>query len=70
MRGYSPAYAEIAAPICLHLAERWRKAEAELDECQRRNLEMATITVFRMLASDGPAATERLRRAAAMLKQE
>jgi hypothetical protein len=64
-----PACAEIAGPVCLHLAERWQNAEGNLNECQRRNLQMATIVVLRMLAAEDQGAEVRLKRASTFLKR-
>lgn len=67
MVGSLGACAEVAAPICHHLADRWRAAESQTDVCARRNLEMAMIVVLDLIAAGDATAERILRRAAASL---
>jgi hypothetical protein len=59
--------AEVAGPVCLALAERWNASSGNMDECERHNLEMATIFILRWISSGDQRAERNLLRAAALL---
>jgi hypothetical protein len=56
---------EVTGPVCLYLAERWRKTDDHFDICERHNLEMATMFILRWIEAGD---LEKLRRAGVMLQ--
>jgi hypothetical protein len=60
--------AEVAGPVCLLLAERWHSARDSMDDCERHNLEMATMVVLRWISIGDRRAEEKLQRATMLLR--